>query len=48
MTTYKGKIRIDKLGTSVNFSVDAGNPSQAKKIINNQFKVKHWVKQPSK
>jgi hypothetical protein len=48
VATYKGKIRIDGLGTAVNVIVDAGNPSEAKKIISNQYSVKHWVKQMSK
>jgi hypothetical protein len=48
MTTYKGKIRIERLGTAVDVSASASNPSAAKKIIENQYQVKHWVKQMSR
>jgi hypothetical protein len=48
MKTYKGKIRISGLGSAVDVSAKASNPSAAKKIIQNQFQVKHWVKQMSK
>jgi hypothetical protein len=48
MAIYKGKIRIEGLGVAVNVSADCGNSSEAKKIINNQYKVKSWVKQPSR
>ena len=48
MITYKGKIRIEGVGTSVNVSTTASSPSAAKKIIENQYQVKHWVQQMSK
>ncbi|MGZ0017646.1 hypothetical protein [Yeosuana sp. AK3] len=48
MATYKGKIRIQGLGTAVDISTEANNNSAAKKIIDNQYKVKHWVKQMSR
>ncbi|MCB0742943.1 MAG: hypothetical protein KDC67_03485 [Ignavibacteriae bacterium] len=48
MKTYKGKIRISGIGTAIEVSTTASNPSAAKKIIQNQFQVKHWVKQMSK
>jgi len=48
MATYKGKIRIEGNGTAISVSVEAGNPSEAKRILNNQFQVKQWIKQPSR
>ena len=48
MATYKGKIRIQGNGPAVSVSTEAGNPSEARKIIQNQYQVKHWVKQPSR
>jgi hypothetical protein len=47
MKTYKGKIRIAGLGHAVDVSATASNPQSAKKVIQNQFKVKHWVQQPA-
>jgi hypothetical protein len=46
--TYTGKIRIDGTGKAISVSVNAGNPSEARKIIQNQFQVKQFLKQPSK
>jgi len=48
MATYTGKIRIKGIGTAVSISVEAGNPSEAKKIINNLYQVKQWLKQMSR
>ena len=45
MANYIGKIRIKGLGSEVDVSVSANNNSAAKKIIENQYSVKHWVKQ---
>jgi hypothetical protein len=45
---YKGKIRIEGTGTAIDVSVSCGNNSVAKKVIENQYKVKHWVKQMSR
>jgi S-adenosylhomocysteine hydrolase len=46
--TYTGKIRIERTGTAIDVSVIATNNSVAKRIIENQYKVKHWVKQMSR
>lgn len=48
MGTYKAKIRIDGIGTAINVSTEAGNPSEAKRIISNKYTVKHWVRQPTR
>ena len=48
MATYKGKIRIKETGKAISVSVEAGNPSEAKGILNNQFQVKQWLKQPTR
>lgn len=48
MITYKGKIRIEGVGTAIDVSTSASSPSAAKKIIENMYKVKHWVNQMSK
>jgi len=45
MATYTGKIRIEGNGTAISVSVEAGNPSEAKKIINNLYQVKQFIKQ---
>ncbi|WP_171971863.1 hypothetical protein [Mangrovimonas sp. DI 80] len=46
--TYKGKIRIEGVGTAIDVSTSASSPSAAKKIIENQYRVKHWVQQMSR
>jgi hypothetical protein len=46
--TYTGKIRIEGLGSAVDVSASASNNSAAKKIIENQYQVKQWVKQMSR
>jgi hypothetical protein len=38
MTTYKGKIRIEGLGSAVDVSAAASNPSAAKKIIEKEVR----------
>ncbi|WCO02752.1 hypothetical protein [Psychroserpens ponticola] len=48
MIMYKGKIRIEGVGTAVEVSTSASSPSSAKKIIENLYRVKHWVKQMSR
>lgn len=48
MANYTGKIRIKGLGSAVDVSVTANNNSAAKKVIENQYSVKHWVKQMSR
>lgn len=48
MTEYHGKIRIEGVGTAVPVSTYANSPSGAKKIIENQYQVKHWVQQMSR
>jgi hypothetical protein len=45
METYKGKIRIQGVGSAVDVSASAVNSSAAKKIIENQYQVKQWVRQ---
>lgn len=45
---YKGKIRIEGVGAAIDVSVSCGNNSVATKVIENQYKVKHWVKQMSR
>ena len=45
MPYYKGKIRIEGLGSAVEVSTQANSPSAARKIIQNQYKVKHWIRQ---
>lgn len=45
---YKGKIRIEGTRTAIDVSVSTSNNSVAKKVIENQYKVKHWVKQMSR
>lgn len=48
MATYTGKIRIEGTGTAITVSVEAGNPSEAKRILSNQYSIKQWLKQPSR
>ena len=48
MANYKGKIRIEGTGKAISVSAEAGNPSEARKIIQNQHNVKHWVKSPTR
>jgi len=48
MITYRGKIRIEGVGTTIDVSTSASSPSAAKKIIENMYQVKHWVQQMSK
>ena len=45
---YKGKIRIEGVGVAIDVSATASNNSVAKRVIENQYKVKHWVKQMSR
>ncbi|WMI65521.1 hypothetical protein RBH94_15830 [Aestuariibaculum sp. YM273] len=45
MITYKGKIRIEGVGTAIDVSATASSPSAAKKVVENQYRVKQWVKQ---
>ena len=45
---YNGKIRIAGVGTAIDVSTSASSPSAAKKIIENMYQVKHWVKQMSR
>lgn len=48
MATYTGKIRIEGNGTAISVSTEAGNPAEAKRILNNQFQIKQWLKQPTR
>ena len=48
MTTYTGKIRIEGVGHAIEVSTTASSPSAAKKIIENQYQVKQWVRQMSR
>lgn len=48
MAEYTGKIRIFGNPTAVSFSVEAGNGAEAKRIVNNLYQVKQWLKQPTR
>ena len=48
MATYKGKIRLNNNPTEVKFSVEAGNPSEARKIVKSMYDMKKFLKQPSR
>ena len=48
MIKYKGKIRIEGVGTAIDVETFASSPSAAKKQIQNMWKVKHFVKQMSR
>jgi len=48
MITYKGKIRIEGTGTAIDVMVTTTCNSVAKRVIENQYNVKHWVKQMSR
>jgi hypothetical protein len=40
MANYRGKIRIEGNGTAVSISVQAANPSEAKRIASSQCQIK--------
>lgn len=48
MIVYKGKIRIEGVGSAIDVSTSASSPSAARKIIENMYQVKHWVRQMSR
>ena len=48
MATYTGKVRLVGNPTAVTVKVEAGNPSEAKRIVHNLYQVKHFLKQMSR
>jgi len=48
MANYKGKIRVKGNPTAVSFNLEAGNPSEAMKIVKSQFNITKILKQPTR
>tara|TARA_R110001632_G_scaffold217616_5_gene346370 strand:+ start:1750 stop:1953 length:204 start_codon:yes stop_codon:yes gene_type:complete len=46
--TNTEKIGIEGKVTAISVSVEAGNGSVAKRILNNQFQVKQWLIKPTR